>query len=41
VSGLADAGADTVILQPSPREADDLERFVRFACERVRPLLPE
>jgi alkanesulfonate monooxygenase SsuD/methylene tetrahydromethanopterin reductase-like flavin-dependent oxidoreductase (luciferase family) len=39
VSGLADAGADTVILQPSPREADDLERFVRFACERVRPLL--
>jgi alkanesulfonate monooxygenase SsuD/methylene tetrahydromethanopterin reductase-like flavin-dependent oxidoreductase (luciferase family) len=40
VSGLADAGADTVVLQPSPREADDLERFIRFACEQVRPLLP-
>jgi alkanesulfonate monooxygenase SsuD/methylene tetrahydromethanopterin reductase-like flavin-dependent oxidoreductase (luciferase family) len=40
VAGLADAGADTVVLQPSPGEADDLERFVRFASERVRPLLP-
>jgi alkanesulfonate monooxygenase SsuD/methylene tetrahydromethanopterin reductase-like flavin-dependent oxidoreductase (luciferase family) len=40
VAGLADAGADTVVLQPSLREADDLERFVRFASERVRPLVP-
>jgi len=40
VAGLADAGADTIVLQPSLAEADDLERFVRFASERVRPLLP-
>jgi alkanesulfonate monooxygenase SsuD/methylene tetrahydromethanopterin reductase-like flavin-dependent oxidoreductase (luciferase family) len=40
VAGLAEAGADSVVLQPSPREAGDLERFVRFAIERVRPLLP-
>ena len=40
VAGLAEAGADSVVLQPSPREAGDLEGFVRFAIERVRPLLP-
>jgi alkanesulfonate monooxygenase SsuD/methylene tetrahydromethanopterin reductase-like flavin-dependent oxidoreductase (luciferase family) len=40
VSALADAGADTVVLQPPLSEADDLERFIRFASERVRPLLP-
>jgi alkanesulfonate monooxygenase SsuD/methylene tetrahydromethanopterin reductase-like flavin-dependent oxidoreductase (luciferase family) len=39
VAGLADAGADTVVLQPSLEEAD-LEAFIRFATERVRPLLP-
>ena len=38
VDGLAEAGADTVVLQPS-REAEP-ERFVRFAAEEVRPLLP-
>jgi alkanesulfonate monooxygenase SsuD/methylene tetrahydromethanopterin reductase-like flavin-dependent oxidoreductase (luciferase family) len=40
VSALADAGADTVVLQPPLSEADDLERFIRFASEGVRPLLP-
>jgi alkanesulfonate monooxygenase SsuD/methylene tetrahydromethanopterin reductase-like flavin-dependent oxidoreductase (luciferase family) len=41
-SGLAEAGADAVILQPSPGQAglDHAESFVRFAAERVRPLLP-
>ncbi|HEX4094343.1 MAG TPA: LLM class flavin-dependent oxidoreductase [Trebonia sp.] len=41
VRGLGEAGADTVILQPSPEQADldDFERFVRFAAEQVRPLL--
>ena len=41
VRGLAEAGADTVILQPSPEQADldHFERFVRFAAEQVRPLL--
>ncbi len=41
VRGLAEAGADTVILQPSPERADldHFERFVRFAAEQVRPLL--
>jgi alkanesulfonate monooxygenase SsuD/methylene tetrahydromethanopterin reductase-like flavin-dependent oxidoreductase (luciferase family) len=38
VGGLAEAGADTVVLQPS-RELDP-ERLVRFAVEEVRPLLP-
>jgi alkanesulfonate monooxygenase SsuD/methylene tetrahydromethanopterin reductase-like flavin-dependent oxidoreductase (luciferase family) len=38
VGGLAEAGADTVVLQPSP--GVDPERFVRFAAEDVRPLLP-
>jgi alkanesulfonate monooxygenase SsuD/methylene tetrahydromethanopterin reductase-like flavin-dependent oxidoreductase (luciferase family) len=40
VAGLADAGADTVVLEPSLRDVDDPEGFVRFAVERVRPLLP-
>jgi alkanesulfonate monooxygenase SsuD/methylene tetrahydromethanopterin reductase-like flavin-dependent oxidoreductase (luciferase family) len=41
VRGLAEAGADTVVLQPSPEQADldHFERFVRFAAEQVRPLL--
>jgi alkanesulfonate monooxygenase SsuD/methylene tetrahydromethanopterin reductase-like flavin-dependent oxidoreductase (luciferase family) len=38
---LAEAGADAVILQPSPEQADldHFERFVRFAAEQVRPLV--
>jgi alkanesulfonate monooxygenase SsuD/methylene tetrahydromethanopterin reductase-like flavin-dependent oxidoreductase (luciferase family) len=38
---LAEAGADAVILEPSPEEADldHFERFVRFAAEQVRPLV--
>jgi alkanesulfonate monooxygenase SsuD/methylene tetrahydromethanopterin reductase-like flavin-dependent oxidoreductase (luciferase family) len=41
VRALAEAGADTVVLQPSPGQADldHPERFVRFAAEQVRPLL--
>ena len=41
VRGLAEAGADTVVLQPSPEQADldHFERFVRFAAQQVRPLL--
>jgi alkanesulfonate monooxygenase SsuD/methylene tetrahydromethanopterin reductase-like flavin-dependent oxidoreductase (luciferase family) len=41
VRGLAEAGADAVILQPSPEQADldHFESFVRFAAEQVRPLL--
>ena len=41
VRGLAEAGADTVILQPSAEQADldHFEDFVRFAAEQVRPLL--
>ncbi|MER6346638.1 LLM class flavin-dependent oxidoreductase [Streptomyces sp. NPDC001595] len=39
VRRLADAGADTVVLQPTADEPDP-EGFVRFAAERVRPLLP-
>ena len=41
VRDLAEAGADTVILQPSPEQADldHAERFVRFVAEQVRPLL--
>jgi hypothetical protein len=39
--GLAEAGADAVILQPSAEQADldQFERFIRFAAEQVRPLL--
>jgi alkanesulfonate monooxygenase SsuD/methylene tetrahydromethanopterin reductase-like flavin-dependent oxidoreductase (luciferase family) len=38
VQGLVDAGADTVVLQPTPDDPDP-EGFVRFAAESVRPLL--
>jgi alkanesulfonate monooxygenase SsuD/methylene tetrahydromethanopterin reductase-like flavin-dependent oxidoreductase (luciferase family) len=38
VRRLADAGADTVVLQPTADEPDP-EGFVRFAAERVRPLV--
>ncbi|SDM94299.1 Flavin-dependent oxidoreductase, luciferase family (includes alkanesulfonate monooxygenase SsuD and methylene tetrahydromethanopterin reductase) [Streptomyces sp. cf386] len=39
VQRLADAGADTVVLQPTGDEPDP-EGFVRFASEEVRPLVP-
>ncbi|MGV9455688.1 LLM class flavin-dependent oxidoreductase [Streptomyces sp. NPDC003635] len=39
VQRLADAGADTVVLQPTGDEPDP-EGFVRFAAEQVRPLVP-
>ncbi|MEV0178125.1 LLM class flavin-dependent oxidoreductase [Streptomyces sp. NPDC050625] len=39
VRRLAEAGADTVILQPTGDEPDP-EGFVRFAAEEVRPLVP-
>ncbi|MEU6574451.1 LLM class flavin-dependent oxidoreductase [Streptomyces sp. NPDC046805] len=39
VRGLADAGADAVILQPTGDEPDP-EGFVRFTAEEVRPLVP-
>ncbi|MFE4699603.1 LLM class flavin-dependent oxidoreductase [Streptomyces sp. NPDC056738] len=38
VRRLLDAGADTVVLQPTADEPDP-EGFVRFAAERVRPLI--
>jgi alkanesulfonate monooxygenase SsuD/methylene tetrahydromethanopterin reductase-like flavin-dependent oxidoreductase (luciferase family) len=38
VRRLADAGADTVVLQPTGDEPDP-EGFVRFAAEEVRPLV--
>ncbi|MEV5453962.1 LLM class flavin-dependent oxidoreductase [Streptomyces sp. NPDC052535] len=38
VRRLAEAGADTVILQPAGDEPDP-EGFVRFAAEQVRPLV--
>jgi alkanesulfonate monooxygenase SsuD/methylene tetrahydromethanopterin reductase-like flavin-dependent oxidoreductase (luciferase family) len=38
VQRLADAGADSVILQPTGDEPDP-EGFVRFAAEEVRPLV--
>ncbi|MDQ7909251.1 LLM class flavin-dependent oxidoreductase [Phytohabitans sp. ZYX-F-186] len=34
-----EAGADTVVLQPTPDEPD-LEGFVRFVAQEVRPLVP-
>ncbi|MGW5633885.1 LLM class flavin-dependent oxidoreductase [Streptomyces sp. NPDC003832] len=39
VQRYADAGADTVVLQPTGDEPDP-EGFVRFAAQGVRPLLP-
>lgn len=39
VQRLADAGADTVVLQPTGDEPDP-EGFIRFAAEEVRPLVP-
>ena len=39
VTRLADAGADTVVLQPTADDPDP-EGFVRFAAEQVRPLVP-
>ncbi|MFJ9248114.1 LLM class flavin-dependent oxidoreductase [Streptomyces sp. NPDC101776] len=39
VQRLAEAGADTVILQPTADEPDP-EGFVRFTAEKVRPLVP-
>ncbi|MDH6220210.1 LLM class flavin-dependent oxidoreductase [Streptomyces pseudovenezuelae] len=39
VQRLADAGADTVIIQPTGDEPDP-EGFVRFVAEEVRPLVP-
>ncbi|WP_405612099.1 LLM class flavin-dependent oxidoreductase [Streptomyces sp. NBC_01511] len=39
VLALAEAGADTVVLQPTPDEPDP-EGFVRFTAAEVRPLVP-
>ncbi|MET9763841.1 LLM class flavin-dependent oxidoreductase [Streptomyces sp. NPDC006372] len=39
VERLVEAGADTVVLQPTADEPDP-EGFVRFAAEDVRPLVP-
>lgn len=39
VERLAEAGADSVILQPTGDEPDP-EGFVRRAAEEVRPLVP-
>ncbi|MEU2424469.1 LLM class flavin-dependent oxidoreductase [Streptomyces sp. NPDC007851] len=39
VQRLAEAGADTVILQPTGDEPDP-EGFVRFTAQEVRPLVP-
>ncbi|GAA4684735.1 LLM class flavin-dependent oxidoreductase [Phytohabitans rumicis] len=39
IQGWADAGADTVVLQPTPDDPDP-EGFIRFVAEKVRPLLP-
>ncbi|MEU0552562.1 LLM class flavin-dependent oxidoreductase [Dactylosporangium sp. NPDC006015] len=38
VARWADAGADTVVLQPTPDDPDP-EGFMRFVAERVRPLV--
>ncbi|MEU5535688.1 LLM class flavin-dependent oxidoreductase [Streptomyces sp. NPDC020362] len=39
VQRMAEAGADTVVLQPTADEPDP-EGFVRFVAEEVRPLVP-
>ncbi|GGJ09311.1 LLM class flavin-dependent oxidoreductase [Streptomyces brasiliensis] len=39
VQRLADAGADSVVLQPTADEPDP-EGFLRFAAQEVRPLVP-
>ncbi|MFI1365743.1 LLM class flavin-dependent oxidoreductase [Streptomyces griseochromogenes] len=39
VRRMAEAGADTVVLQPTADEPDP-EGFVRFVAEEVRPLVP-
>ncbi|MFI1013158.1 LLM class flavin-dependent oxidoreductase [Streptomyces sp. NPDC020965] len=39
VQRLADAGADTVVLQPTADDPDP-EGFIRFTAEQVRPLVP-
>ncbi|GGN82182.1 oxidoreductase [Streptomyces albiflavescens] len=39
VQRLVDAGADTVVLQPTADEPDP-EGFVRFVAQEVRPLIP-
>ncbi|MGW0573257.1 LLM class flavin-dependent oxidoreductase [Streptomyces tauricus] len=39
VQRLTDAGADTVVLQPTADEPDP-EGFIHFAAEEVRPLVP-
>ncbi|MFF7469849.1 LLM class flavin-dependent oxidoreductase [Streptomyces sp. NPDC008092] len=39
VQRLVEAGADTVVLQPTADETDP-EGFVRFTAEEVRPLVP-
>ncbi|MFJ2257810.1 LLM class flavin-dependent oxidoreductase [Streptomyces sp. NPDC087844] len=39
VRRLTEAGADTVILQPTADEPDP-EGFIRFTAEKVRPLVP-
>lgn len=39
IAKLVDAGADTVVLQPTADEPD-LEGFVRFVAQEVRPLVP-
>jgi hypothetical protein len=36
---LVDAGADTVVLEPTGDEPDP-EGFLRFVAEEVRPLVP-
>ncbi|MER7044702.1 LLM class flavin-dependent oxidoreductase [Streptomyces jumonjinensis] len=39
VQRLTEAGADTVVLQPTADEPDP-EGFIRFAADEVRPLIP-
>lgn len=39
VTRRAEAGADTVVLQPTPDDPDP-EGFIRLIADRVRPLLP-